>query len=448
MTTPLNLTAAPQSSYVVQQQPWPLPQQVPSHQVPLQQQPLQSIQFSIPDDKYKPLQQSARRLPTHVELALAGGHVAASRASTGYVPTVASNFAGTGVRTNETGNAYTFNPFTTSQSNYFQSTVELPVASTNATTATAVLSVPTYETYHAIDLNLDNYTNKQLFELFGLASNELLTKEKMKQAKTIANKSHPDKSRMDNKFYQFFSRAYNKLYEIYQYQSRFNVDGKAEPISSKAANYDPNVGTIDLFADESNQKLVLQHFGTGNSFDQKKFNEEFNRQKLEDPNEAGYSDWLKSEDDIAFGVNKHNFNEYLAKRKALMVYNGVQETTYTGGYNLLDTSKNFSSTALWSSEGMNFTDLKAAYTDNFFSATAEEAAEAEGRRATLESYKQQRDTMDITPIDKSQSEELLKAKHYAGLEQSMNIFDQLNQREREAQQRQNEFLSKLKHITY
>ena len=58
--------------------------------------------------------------------------------------------------------------------------------------------------YEAIDLNIENYSREELYKLFGFKTSAILTEDSMKEAKKIVLKTHPDKSRLDNKYFIFF----------------------------------------------------------------------------------------------------------------------------------------------------------------------------------------------------------------------------------------------------
>jgi hypothetical protein len=44
----------------------------------------------------------------------------------------------------------------------------------------------------------------------------------MKECKKIVLKTHPDKSRLDEKYFIFFAKAYKKLQNIYEFQNKTN----------------------------------------------------------------------------------------------------------------------------------------------------------------------------------------------------------------------------------
>ena len=73
-----------------------------------------------------------------------------------------------------------------------------------------------------IDLNLENYNLTDLLNLFKL---DIYFKEDdLKTAKTMALKTHPDKSRLDQKFFVFFMRAYQRIEQIYNFRKKKEQD--------------------------------------------------------------------------------------------------------------------------------------------------------------------------------------------------------------------------------
>jgi hypothetical protein len=92
-----------------------------------------------------------------------------------------------------------------------------------------------------LDLDLNNYSMNDLLNLFNLQST-VLNDEMMKSAKKITLKMHPDKSRLDPKFYIFFTDAYNRLEYIYDFQNK----------SAKKTNSNTNYETISGNNEKSN----------------------------------------------------------------------------------------------------------------------------------------------------------------------------------------------------
>jgi hypothetical protein len=69
-----------------------------------------------------------------------------------------------------------------------------------------------------LDLDIENYSLRDLYNLFNI--NDELDEESLKNAKKIVLKMHPDKSRLDQKYFLFFSKAYKRLYSVYEFQNK------------------------------------------------------------------------------------------------------------------------------------------------------------------------------------------------------------------------------------
>jgi hypothetical protein len=73
--------------------------------------------------------------------------------------------------------------------------------------------------YDNLDLNIDNYSREDLFKLFGL-KNMNLNDNILKECRKTLLKTHPDKSKLDEKYFIFFTTAYKHLLSIYEFQNK------------------------------------------------------------------------------------------------------------------------------------------------------------------------------------------------------------------------------------
>ncbi len=196
--------------------------------------------------------------------------------------------------------------------------------------------------YESIDLNVENYSREELYKLFGFKTSLILTEESMKEAKKIVLKTHPDKSRLDNKYFIFFGKAYNKLKQIYEFQNKTN-----KKITDTNEYYDSqNSQVLDKMFDMKKDLKKPEKFNDW-------FNKQFEKHKLEDTNENGYGNWLKSDEDIIFtpqNINKDSMGREMEKRKkeiqALTPYKGFSDSfnsSSVGGSSLMEYNSNFTS---------------------------------------------------------------------------------------------------------
>ena len=77
-----------------------------------------------------------------------------------------------------------------------------------------------------IDLNLDNYELQDLLNLFKLDYNFSL--DDLKQAKKMVMKTHPDKSKLPNEYFLFFSSAFKVIVSIHKFRVRGNATASTQ----------------------------------------------------------------------------------------------------------------------------------------------------------------------------------------------------------------------------
>jgi hypothetical protein len=254
-----------------------------------------------------------------------------------------------------------------------------------------------------LDLNVDNYSLEELYNLFNI-SNGVLNEPAMKTAKQIVLKIHPDKSQLDAKYFLFFSKAYKRLFNIYEFQNKSSK--KSEQELKKDYYEDTNTNVLNNMFESRKELKDSKNF---NSW----FNEKFEKHKIEDDDtNKGYGDWLKSDDGFYLqneDVTQSNMGEAFERQKkqiqSLTVYNGINDTyaSFSSGGSLLgEQLGNFSG----SSSGLGYTDLKQAHIETIIPVTHEDY-ERIPKYKNVNEYKAGRDRVDVTPISKAEAERIL-----------------------------------------
>lgn len=251
------------------------------------------------------------------------------------------------------------------------------------------------------DLNIDNYTMDDIYHLFKIQNNgknvngktetnttnvnatNFLDEETMKRAKRVVLLTHPDKSRLDAKYFLFYCKAYKKLYAMYEFVNKSRQpteyeDVLNEPIHKKSNLNNPN-------PNPNNLKDSSFHLW---------FNEQFEKTYLKDEEEeAGYEEWYKSEP----GIIDSNIDIESHKRRvqAVTVYKGYDKTcvnTSFGGKLINGSNKtdNFTSSKLF--DAFHFTDLKQAYEESVIPVTEEDYQKIPKYR-NVDEYKRTRENM-------------------------------------------------------
>lgn len=297
--------------------------------------------------------------------------------------------------------------------------------------------------YEKLDLNIDSYSREELFKLFGL-NNMSLTEEIMKECKKTVLKTHPDKSRLDEKYFIFFGKAYKKLLGIYEFQNK--TTNKKADVNSEY--YDPtNVAVLDKVFDSKKELKDSKNF---NSW----FNEQFDKHKLEDVNENGYGGWLKSDEDIVYmpNITKSNMASEMEKRKkqvqTMTTYNGVSDqfASTFGGSSLMAYDSNFSSGSLFSSDGMGYTDLRQAYVESVIPVTEDDFRKTKQFK-NVDEYKRHRESVDTKPLSKEEAMRQLYQDNKQKDEESAALAFYYAQQSEKAKVNQDNFWSGLKQVT-
>jgi hypothetical protein len=288
-------------------------------------------------------------------------------------------------------------------------------------------------TLNTLDLDLENYSLDDLYHLFNI-SGGYLSEESLKSAKQIVLKIHPDKSRLDAKYFIFFSKAYKRLYGIYEFQNK-----------SLKKNYKD-----EDFFDESNKNVLDNMFEKNKTLkDPKNFNDMFNKafekHRLDNPMEQGYGDWLKSDEgfiSVNENVTKGNMNEVFEQKKkqiqALTVYSGVTDMfSSTFGGSLLDGGGDLSTDT--------YTDLRQAYTETLIPVTQEDYNNMQ-KFNNVSEYKAHRERVDITPLSKEDAERKLLQQQQQHEQHSAALAFKYAKESERAKEKQNNFWSEIKQI--
>lgn len=134
-----------------------------------------------------------------------------------------------------------------------------------------------------MDLDIDNYSLKDLLALFKLPEN--FTEQQLKESRKIVVAVHPDKSGLDKSYFIFFHKAYSLLNTVYKYKQKTHSDMTETHSFS------------DIIADmeDTDKRMIAQAFT-----ETPKFNQEFNTlfDALYIKEDDGHGEWLKSTDDL------------------------------------------------------------------------------------------------------------------------------------------------------
>lgn len=289
-----------------------------------------------------------------------------------------------------------------------------------------------------IDLDINNYELTDLYTLFNIPNNEL-TYETMKEAKKIVLKMHPDKSKLDSKYFLFFSNAYKKLHGIYEFQNKSSVKK-----IDKNEYFEEDKKEALNFMFKKNKKLKdPKHFS-------KWFNEQFEKHKLENDDDTGYGDWLKSSEGLynTESVSQSSLNEAFEKQKqkiqTVNKYTGINDPfASTLGGCLLGHNDDFSSGLF--NDGLQYQDLRQAHIETIIPVTQQDYQNIPKFKSEQE-YKAYRDRQDITPVSEQESLSYLRDRDKNKEEESARLAYYYAKQSEEHNKKNTQFWSNIKYL--
>ena len=183
------------------------------------------------------------------------------------------------------------------------------------------------------NLDIQAYSFQELLTLFNLPTTGEITINDLKRAKMIVLKTHPDKSKLDAKYFLFYKKAFEVLYEIYQQKVKVE-----QTIDSTTIIYKP------LNDDSKITKQVKTHLSKVDQEQfQKYFHSEFEQVANKSKPTSNKNDWFHNELDVYESPKVNNMSDM---KQAMETFRKTQQqaqsqtqmTKYSGVQSLNSTS--------------------------------------------------------------------------------------------------------------
>lgn len=287
------------------------------------------------------------------------------------------------------------------------------------------------------DLDIDNYSLQDLLNLLNLE--EDFTEHDLRQSKKIVLNLHPDKSKLDAKYFLFYSKVYKLVYGIFQHKNKkFDKEYDGE-------DYDKNSGM-----DES-IKRVLDRGGLTDMNKTKEFNKKFNELFEKNAgvnNETGYGDWFRNhneeDNENTTKVGLSQFDEEFEKRKikskSMIQYTGVQDMFFNTGASFLDNDENSASYSSGLFSNFQYEDLKHAHENSIIPVCREDYDNVK-KYKNIEELKQQRN--ESYSVSKNLHSQILDEKAKEEERQANIRSYKLMKQMEENEKRNSQFLSEF-----
>lgn len=295
---------------------------------------------------------------------------------------------------------------------------------------------------HNLDISM--YSFKEVLELFNI-NNDEPTVQDVKNAKKTVLMTHPDKSKLDSKYFLFFKKAFDVLYNYYENNLKQNVD-----IDNADTDYKE-------YFDSDDNKGIQNYIG---KIEKDKFNNKFNRLFEENANikktDPEKNNWFKDEKPVfenpeeTVNANSMNsvFNKFKERNNAVVVHKGVQEMLSGSGTNIYDQENNDTYVTSDPFSKLKFDDLRKVHKDETVFAVGENDFNKVKQYGSMDEYKYARNSQSLNPIEKTEAEQMInnreKIRSDYIKEQQHKAYMQTLENEKNNQK----FMSNFLHIGY
>lgn len=268
--------------------------------------------------------------------------------------------------------------------------------------------------FHNLDIHM--YSLDELLGLFGL--NYDLTIQDLKIAKKKVVSVHPDKSRLDAKYFLFYKKAYEIIVQFYENQNKH----KKTLINDEV--YDP--GSQGGLNDSTNKEI----FKTINNMSKASFQSKFNKMFEENNNnkpDSTKNEWFTNENnqyEITEKVNTKNMGYALEKIKekqnTIVKYNGVESlyvNSDSGNKLYEDDDDAYVTTDPFGK--LKFDDLRKVHKDQTVLMVSEKDIKNIPQYSSVDQYNRARGAQKISPLDKKEAEKILSQQNETYKQQIM-----------------------------
>jgi len=279
------------------------------------------------------------------------------------------------------------------------------------------------------NLNIQMYSFQEILNLFEITDASNITSEKLKQAKLIVLKTHPDKSRLSPEYFLFYKKAFEIIVEFYNNQQRTTKEVPKTELKYSNEINDVYTGTGNFNKTPANYEQIEKNIG---SMPPAKFQRTFN--ELFEKNQMGKkivnkNTWFSEEDPTtiptisSISAINGTFEKIKEKQHGIALYRGVTELQPTAlGANLYEdiddddenshtgTNENRAYIETDPFSKLKFEDIKKVHKNETVFVVGEKDYEKVKKYASVEQYTTARNTADISLKSEEENIRILKEK--------------------------------------
>lgn len=292
------------------------------------------------------------------------------------------------------------------------------------------------------NLNIQSYSLDEILGLFDLESYDI-TIEDLKTAKRKVLMLHPDKSRLDAKYFLFYKKAFDVIVQFFDNQNRQN-----RSVEQKDVAYNPNYKDEDKSTTKQIQK-TMQDMKSQNF--QEKFNELFEANQMGSKPDQSRNEWFVQEKS-AFDIPQEkmskqamndNFQRIKDQSNGLIHYTGVQSMNDDSATNnnFYEDQDDYSNKYMTSDpfSKLKFDDLRKVHRDQSVLAVSERDINNIQTYRSVEEFNRARSQHSYDPLEKEHANRLLQ-------EQEKAMQQRMMQKEYRAKLQTEQYAEKNKNV--
>jgi hypothetical protein len=292
------------------------------------------------------------------------------------------------------------------------------------------------------NLNLQSYSLDEILGLFDLTSYDISI-DHLKTAKRKVLMLHPDKSKLEPKYFLFYKKAFDVVVQFFDNQNRQN-----QVVTNNEVVYDPSYNKEGDHVSEQIKQNVDEM--KSKKF-QEKFNELFETNQMGSKPDSSRNEWfLQEKSDFQVPEGKlskqamsDNFQQIKKQSNGLIHYNGVQSMNQDSATNnnFYDDDGDFSNQYVTSDpfSKLKFDDLRKVHRDQSVLAVSEQDFQNIQTYNSVEEFNRARSQHSYDPLEKEHANRILH-------EQEKAIQQRMMQKEYQAKLQTEQYAKKNKDV--
>ena len=256
------------------------------------------------------------------------------------------------------------------------------------------------------NLNIHMYSLEELLGLFNLTYN--ISHDDLKRAKKVVLMTHPDKSKLDSKYFLFYKKAFDIIVRFYDNQNKQN-----QKISSNNTAYTPHTNN------EDDNRTVKKVSSVINEMSKREFQDKFNdlfEKNMATKVDESRNEWFKNDEPSYTTnetVNSSNmgkiFNSIKDQQTGLVKYRGVENIianqSSTSNFYEDDDEDVYVTSDPFSK--LKFDDLRKVHKDETVFSVSERDYQNVKKYSSVDHFMRERGQQSTTPLSKPEAEHML-----------------------------------------